>query len=183
MVDDDEGPETISYAEPHGQRAIAELPEHVPGPDEIELGQPVVLEQDWIEESVGEHLVMVGEGLHMMLGGAHDESWKMSEDDLRRIAPPLTRILNRYDPTRAASAASDPILLTWGTGLYAYRSVLQERAARMERREREELGRDPLEGRWERDMPPRARDDTSPVDDAPRSRVDAMLDHHREEPA
>jgi hypothetical protein len=59
----------------------------------------------------------------------------MSERDLERIAPPLTRILNRYEPTSRLAVASDPLLLGYGMTMYSYRSVLQARAAMAAQRE------------------------------------------------
>jgi hypothetical protein len=102
---------------------------------EVALAEPLLdPDEKWIEEGVREHLVMVGSGVHELWGKA-DSDWEMSERDLERIAPPLTRLLNRYEPARRLSAASDPLLLGYGTTLYAYRSLLQRRAALAEERE------------------------------------------------
>lgn len=108
--------------------------------EEVALAEPMLApEEKWIEEGVREHLKMVGSIGHELVGKAESD-WVMTERDLERIAPPLTRILNRYEPTARLSAASDPLLLGYGTTMYAYRSMLQRRAALAEEREAAEAG-------------------------------------------
>lgn len=94
-------------------------------------------EAQWEVEATGQILKGVGLTLHELLG-AGETDWKMSEGDLERIAPPLTRILNRYERTRAMADFSDPMLLGYGVFRYAARSTLQMRAAQQLRREEEE---------------------------------------------
>jgi hypothetical protein len=106
---------------------------------------PIDEEAKWEEEGVREHLKMAGEGLHLAFGVA-EKDWEMSKKDLDRMAGPLTRILNRYEPTARAAVVSDPILLGYGTTMYAYRSLLQRRAVRIAEREAAERG-DVLEHR------------------------------------
>jgi hypothetical protein len=55
--------------------------------------------------------------------------WKYTEADLGAIAPPLTRILNRYEPTRAAAGAGDELALGVGLLGYAARSISERRRA------------------------------------------------------
>ncbi len=89
-----------------------------PGVEEDELA-PELLE-GWREDTVRSLLVTQGNVTHALLKvGAEDaETWKQTEDDLHAIAPPMTRLLNRYDATRAAAAAGDEIAL--GAALVAY---------------------------------------------------------------
>jgi hypothetical protein len=55
--------------------------------------------------------------------------WAYTEADLGAIAPALTRILNRYEPTRAAAAAGDELIVAVGFAGYAARSVSERRRA------------------------------------------------------
>jgi hypothetical protein len=55
--------------------------------------------------------------------------WLYTEADLKAIAPPLTRILNRYDVTRAAAAASDELSVAVGLAGYAARSWSERQRA------------------------------------------------------
>jgi hypothetical protein len=110
-------------------------PAGLPAGQEVQLDDGALVNDiRWEEAGVREHLTMLGSGVHELWGKAESD-WVMSEKDLGRIAPPLTRILNRYEPTARAAIASDPILVAWGTGLYSYRSILQARAAVAEKRE------------------------------------------------
>lgn len=123
----------VDYIEPEpaARRTVA-------AGDEVLLDEPAVIDEvRWEEQAVTEHLEMVGGIVHELWGKAETD-WVMSERDLQRIGPPLTRILNRYEPTARAAIASDPILLGYGTTMYAYRSILQARAAVAEEREQQE---------------------------------------------
>jgi hypothetical protein len=76
------------------------------------------------EESVRSVLLTGGDMLHALAGvGEHD--WRATQSDLDRIAPPATRILNRYQFTRAVAAKSDEAALVMGLGLYSWRSLLE----------------------------------------------------------
>lgn len=76
------------------------------------------------EAKVRAVLFNVGDGVHAVAGvGEYD--WVMTQRDLDRIAPPLTRILNRYDTTRAIAAYSDELAVALGVGLYGWRSALE----------------------------------------------------------
>lgn len=57
------------------------------------------------------------------------ELWLHTDQDLRAIAPPLTRILNRYDVTRAAAAAGDEALLAAAILRYGSRNVIRTNRA------------------------------------------------------
>jgi hypothetical protein len=92
----------------------------------------------WEEAAIRGYLTMVGDGAHELYAwrfrsahgaGEAEQAWRMTEVDLDRIAPPLTRILNRYDAIRRVAPASDPIAVAVGTGMWAWRSALQSAAA------------------------------------------------------
>jgi hypothetical protein len=89
----------------------------------------------------------IGEGLHL-LWGIDDEDWKMTRRDLERMAPPMQRIANRYEPTLRASAYADPIMLGYGGTLYVWRNVLLR--ARLLRDQQEEPAGAPAAARYER---------------------------------
>ena len=135
------GPDGASDLEPPGGVEDFDYLEDEPPPspkpagEEVQLGEPAAdVETKWEEEAVEEHLKMTGSIVHDLWGKA-EEDWVMSERDLERMAPPLTRILNRYEPTARMAVASDPILRGYGTALYSDRSILQARAAVAARRE------------------------------------------------
>ena len=106
-------------------------PELSPEPPELELVDPELeeeLSEGWEEKQVREILTTQGSATNFFLRlHPDDETWKHTEEDLSAIAPPLTRILNRYDATRALSAAGDEVVL--GTALFNYgaRNVTQRR--------------------------------------------------------
>lgn len=81
----------------------------------------------WEEAQVRDWLTNVGAVAHAGFGvGEHD--WEFTKADLARIAPPATRILNRYQPTRVVAAYSDPAAVAIGFGLYGWRSTLERTA-------------------------------------------------------
>lgn len=116
----------LSYVEEQGP-GIAELDD---GDDqELEaLPVPPGGEQEvlpgWDEKTIRQFLTGAGAGLHLMLG-AGEADWLMTQEDLERIAPPLTRMSNRYQPMLALSPYGDPLLVAAGLGLYGWRSTLQ----------------------------------------------------------
>lgn len=82
-------------------------------------------------------LTLQGSVMHAVLrvGPEDTETWKHTEEDLASIAPPMTRIFNRYNVTRAAAAAGDEILLGAAITRYAARNYTTRRrllAARQE---------------------------------------------------
>jgi hypothetical protein len=115
-----------------------------PGFDEkAPVGQPPADEAEveafaelWQVEQVRDWLTNAGALAHAGFGvGEHD--WEFTKADLARIAPPATRILNRYQPSRVAAAYSDPAAVAIGFGLYGWRSTL-ERVAVMKAHKRQE---------------------------------------------
>jgi hypothetical protein len=84
----------------------------------------------WDEQRVRSVLQAKGLVLHGLLAvDPSSDEWSYTDDDLSAIAPPLTRILNRYDATRAAAAAGDELAVAVGFGGYAIRSYGQRKAA------------------------------------------------------
>lgn len=127
------------YVEPEEMPPAAEgvdaaAEEGTPLPLDGELLPAGAPEVRWEGDAIRQHLQWFGAGLHELVGRG-DRDWLMTKADLDRIGPPLERILNRYDTTRAVAAASDPIALAGGTMIYAVRSVLQSAAAQAEARE------------------------------------------------
>jgi hypothetical protein len=57
------------------------------------------------------------------------EEWVYTKAELDTIAPPLTRILNRYDATRAAAGTGDELALVIGLTGYVGRSWVERRRA------------------------------------------------------
>lgn len=102
-----------------------------------ELAAPEVLDADpglgWDVEVVRLILRAQGAGAHAFLAAGHPDAFRMTEADLEAIAPPLTRILNRYDATRAAAAMGDEAALVIGYGQYGIRSMRQRGQAIAER--------------------------------------------------
>jgi hypothetical protein len=89
---------------------------------------------EWEEQSVRSVLTAKGAALHTLIAvDKESDEWRYTETDLNAIAPPLTRILNRYDATRAAAGTADEIALIVGLSGYVGRSVRTRRedAARL----------------------------------------------------
>jgi hypothetical protein len=119
-----------------------------PAPEPTMLPVPDLL-PEWQEGQVRLLLTAKGSALHAVLAvDSESEEWAYTEADLEAIAPPLTNILNRYEPTRAAAGAGDELAVAIGFGGYAARSW-RERMAAIERlqAEREEQ-LIPLAGDW-----------------------------------
>lgn len=117
----------IDYVEESGP-GIPELPAG-PLPGELESEPiPVEVYPGWEEKTIEQFLKGGGVGLHMLIGQT-ERDWLMTEKDLERIAPPLTRIANRYEPALRLSPLADPLLVAHGFVLYAWRSELERRRA------------------------------------------------------
>jgi hypothetical protein len=99
--------------------AGAEMPEP-PAP----AGEPAAL-IEWEEDTIKALLTLKGRGIHAMIGVA-EQDWRYTELDLAAIAPPLTRICNRYEPIQRFAKYSDPLTLAFALGAYGVRS-LEER--------------------------------------------------------
>lgn len=80
----------------------------------------------WETDAIEPLLMMQGRVLHAAIGVA-EQDWIHTELDLAAIAPPLARILNRYDASRALAAQADPIVLAAAFGAYMVRSLGERR--------------------------------------------------------
>jgi hypothetical protein len=92
-----------------------------------EIAPDPALAFGWEEDSVRSILTAKGGVLHM-LAGVGDQDWLYTEADLMAIAPPLTRILNRYPVTQAAAGTGDELAVLIGVGGYATRSYIERKA-------------------------------------------------------
>jgi hypothetical protein len=82
---------------------------------------------EWEVDTLQVLLTLKGRALHAAIGVA-EEDWRYTELDLAAIAPPLTRICNRYEPIQRLAKYSDPMTLAFALGAYGVRS-LEERQA------------------------------------------------------
>jgi hypothetical protein len=110
---------------------------------------------EWDEGTVRSILTAQGAVVHGLVGVA-DDDWIYLQHELEAIAPPLTRVLNRYDALRAAAGTGDELALMIGLGGYVSRSWMT-RKAELALREEEEP--EPVTG-------VRAPDGTGPPDAA-----------------
>lgn len=85
--------------------------------------------EEWDPEVIKSILATQGRLLHFALG-VTEQDWIYTEADLAAIAPPMRRILNRYDPTRELAKHGDPIALAlaFGGG-YVGRSLMERKEA------------------------------------------------------
>lgn len=121
----------LEYVEQAGP-GIPELP---PGPPPAAAVDPPIEPQIlWEQEQIETFLKGTGEGLHMLAGVA-EHDWRMTQKDLERIAPPLTRIANRYEPVLKLAPVADPLLVAHGFALYGWRSALERQRALRDQRE------------------------------------------------
>jgi hypothetical protein len=129
MVSLADNDETIEFD--YVEQAGPGIPDLGPLPEGDELeGQPQPLDPNlgWEQETVEQFLRGTGAGLHLLIGKG-EKAFLMTMEDLGRIGPPLTRILNRYEPTLRASVYADPLLVAHGLGLYGWRSAIQRQNA------------------------------------------------------
>jgi hypothetical protein len=128
--------EPLEYVEGPGP-GIAELPEQTEGDlqqgaEELRGGaQPEY--PGWQLDHVETFLMGLGSGIHMLIGQS-EHDWEMTRADLERIAPPMMRIANRWQPALRASVYADPFMVAYGFALYGWRSAL-ERARAIKDRE------------------------------------------------
>lgn len=93
--------------------------------------------EEWQLEQVQSWLRNTGDLAHATVG-VGELDWAMTKADLERIGPPLTRILNRYQPARAVAQFSDPASVAFGFGLYGWRSALERNAVLKAAKQQEE---------------------------------------------
>lgn len=97
-------------------------------PPPIDLSAAGAGGASWQESRVRALLTAKGELVHGLAAVDPDSTeWRYTQADLAAIAPALTRILNRYDATRAAAAGGDEIQLGVGFLGYGMRSWSERR--------------------------------------------------------
>ena len=123
------GSSTDSSAEFLADPGPAFDPKQAPEAPVLEPEDEPLVADGWQEETIKSLLVTQGNVTHMVFnaGPEDTDTWKHTQDDLRAIAPPLTRILNRYDASRAAAAAGDEIALIAGLAAYGGRNYTKRR--------------------------------------------------------
>lgn len=131
------------------EAAGAEMPPPAPTAEPAELVQ-------WEERTIEALLGLKGRALHAAAGVA-EQDWRYTEVDLAAIAPPLTRICNRYEPIQRLAKYSDPMTLAFALGAYGVRS-LEERQAELRLRGEEDEGAA---------MPIAAEEEVTPAPQAP----------------
>ena len=98
-----------------------------PSPPPFAGGPEQLLElEQWEEDAIKSLLGIQGRVLHAAVGVA-EQDWVHTDADLAAIAPPLTRICNRYEPIRRYARHADPLALATGLAAYATRSLLERR--------------------------------------------------------
>ncbi len=103
-----------------------------------EIAGPAPVELAWEEDSVRSILTAKGSAIHALAGVA-EQDWLYTEADLMAIAPPLTRILNRYPVTQAAAGAGDELAVVIAFGGYGMRSYTERKAVLEDQEQAEEL--------------------------------------------
>jgi hypothetical protein len=116
----------IDYLEPGAGPGITELPEVLDAPPAGEriAGAPDPGLPGWELEHIEQFLKGTGAGIHLLIG-QDERDWLMTKADLERMAPPLTRIANRWEPALRLSPLADPLLFTYGAVLYVWRNALE----------------------------------------------------------
>lgn len=112
----------------------------------ISPGGETGVELEWHPDTIKAVLEAKGSALHSLAGKA-EADWAYTSQELRAIAPPLTRILNRYDATRVAAGGGDELALILGFTGYTMRSFQERKQALDAKRaqeEQEEPPADPL---------------------------------------
>jgi hypothetical protein len=124
----------VDYVEGPGP-GIADLSQE---PDEQPTQEIAQVELEpaprWEQETIEQLLLGTGSGLHYMVG-VGERDWSMTQTDLKRIAPPLTRICNRYEGIMRYAPMADPLLVAHGVVLYAWRSELERQRVLKDRKD------------------------------------------------
>jgi hypothetical protein len=79
------------------------------------------------EEQVRSVLKNTGDLAHAGIGVGQLD-WVMTDTDQDRIAPPLTRIINKHEHLARVMGRSDELSVAMGAGLYTWRSLLEREA-------------------------------------------------------
>jgi hypothetical protein len=102
-------------------------PDAAPPPlaDDGDQGPPGSIEIPEIpEEQVRSALHNGGDLAHAAVGVGQLD-WVMTNTDQDRIAPPLTRIINKHEQLARIAGRSDELSVAIGAGLYTWRSLLE----------------------------------------------------------
>lgn len=100
------------------------------------------LQLEWDPKVIRDLLQAQGSTVHSLVGKT-EEDWIYTKTELDAIAGPLTRILNRYDATRAAAATGDELALLLAFVGYLWRSAQETKAASKQAKEAEQGELDP----------------------------------------
>jgi hypothetical protein len=120
-------------------------PEPPPAPEEATIHALPEAPPGWEVETVRDILTAQGQAAHAVFG-VGEEDWAYTEGDLVSISRPLTRILNRYDATRAAAGTGDEIAVVIGFGGYIGRSYAERKAVLDALRAQAEAAPEPITG-------------------------------------
>lgn len=127
--DSGKGSDGFGVTDPGPEFDPDDIPPEAPPPP----GDEPAVDLEWREDQVRAILTAQGGMTHALLGGEArigPEAWLHTQADLAAIAPPLTRILNRFPATQAAAAGGDFFALGIGAFGYGTRSTLQMRQYR-----------------------------------------------------
>jgi len=89
---------------------------------------PVAIEIPVIEEGQVRSVLKNGGDLVHAGVGVGELDWVMTDVDQDRIAPPLTRIINKHEQLARVMGHSDELAVAIGAGLYTWRSLLEREA-------------------------------------------------------
>jgi hypothetical protein len=139
------GLERDDWREPDAREPIPAAARPELEDDDYEAEPPAPLE--WTPERAGSVVRGIGFALHKSDGLHHEpggeELWRATAEDVDMIAPPLSRILNRYAPARRLAGVTDEAELAFGVIAYTRENLaLRGRLVRQraEREERPEWG-------------------------------------------
>lgn len=123
--------------------------------DDFEPPPPELLE--WTPERAASVVRAGGFILHMADGLSREPEgaalWKATADDIEQIAPPLARILNRYEPARRLAGLSDEGELAFGMIAYARRNLVERGRVAGEKRLRDEAAEQEAGASWPEQPP------------------------------
>lgn len=129
--------EAASFIGDPGPAFDAEAAAAEPPPEPVPpAGPSAEPDVQWEETVVRSILGIQGRFLHAGIG-VSEQDWLHTDLDLAAIAPPLTRIFNRYEPIRRYAAHADPITVAVGVSGYATRSLLERRRELADQEEHE----------------------------------------------
>jgi hypothetical protein len=116
---------------------------------------------EWTPERAGAIVRAGGFVLHTADGMSREpeggELWRATEADVDAIAPPLSRILNRYAPARRLAGVTDEFELAVGVMAYARENLAERGRIVTAKRKRDEIAEQAdASGTWPEPEPPPA---------------------------